>query len=65
MNKEDKDTAGIWAEHLGDAFVGCYGLMDDLRVNGVSDDIINKVYEASILIEEAQQILQSIYEGDI
>ena len=31
MRKENRDTAGIWAEQLGDAHVGCYGLLDDLK----------------------------------
>lgn len=31
MKKENRETAGIWADHLGDAHVGCYGLLDDLK----------------------------------
>lgn len=31
MRKENRDTAGIWAEQLGDAHVGCYGLLDELK----------------------------------
>lgn len=31
MTTTNKQTAAIWAEKLGDAYVGCYGLMDDIR----------------------------------
>lgn len=30
MSTTNKQTAAIWAEKLGDAYVGCNGLMDDL-----------------------------------
>lgn len=30
MTTTNKQTAAIWAEKLGDAYVGCYGLLDDL-----------------------------------
>ena len=31
MSKENRETAGIWTEHLGDAHVGCFALLDDLK----------------------------------
>lgn len=31
MTTTNKQTAAIWTEKLGDAYVGCYGLMDDFR----------------------------------
>ena len=39
MTTTNKQTAAIWAEKLGDAYVGCYGLLDDLdRENDVSNN---------------------------
>lgn len=62
MNKENRQTAGIWAEHLGDAFVGCYGLLDDLKKDNATDSEISKIVEASNLIEQAMGLLNEVFE---
>ena len=43
MNKENRQTAGIWAEHLGDAHVGCYGLLDDLKNDEATEAEIGNI----------------------
>lgn len=65
MNKENRQTAGIWAEHLGDAFVGCYGLLDDLKKDDATDSDISKIVEASNLIEQAMALLNDMSEGKL
>ena len=65
MNKENRQTAGIWAEHLGDAFVGCYGLLDDLKKDDATDSDISKIVEASNLIEQAMALLNDVSEGKL
>lgn len=62
MNKENRQTAGIWAEHLGDAFVGCYGLLDDLKKDDATECEIGKIVEASNLIEQAMGLLNEVFE---
>ena len=63
MNKENRQTAGIWAEHLGDAHVGCYGLLDDLKHDDATEAEIGNIVEASNLIDRAIDLLNSVYEG--
>lgn len=65
MNKENRQTAGIWAEHLGDAHVGCYGLLDDLKNDEATEAEIGNVVEASYLIDRAIDLLNAVYEGTI
>ena len=61
MRKENRDTAGIWAEQLGDAHVGCYGLLDDLENDEATETEIGNIVEASNLIE----LLNAVYEGTV
>ena len=63
MNKENRETAGIWAEHLGDAHVGCYGLLDDLKHDDATEAEIGNIVEASNLIDRAIDLLNAVYEG--
>lgn len=63
MRKENRDTAGIWAEHLGDAHVGCYGLLDDLKNDDATEAEIGNIVEASNLIDRAIELLNDVYEG--
>ena len=44
MTATNKQTAAIWAEKLGDAYVGCYGLLDDLdrEKDGTEEEFRNK-----------------------
>ena len=63
MNKENRETAGIWADHLGDAHVGCYGLLDDLKNDEATEAEIENIVEASNLIDRAIDLLNSVYEG--
>ena len=65
MNKENRETAGIWAEHIGDAYVGCYGLLDDLESDDATEDEIGNIVEASNLIERAMELLNAVYEGNV
>ena len=61
MNKENRQTAGIWADRLGDAHVGCYGLLDDLKHDEATE--IGNIIEASNLIDRAIFLLTAVYEG--
>ena len=63
MTKENRETAGIWAEHLGGAFVGCYGLLDDLNNDEATEVEIGNIVEASNLIERAMGLLTAVAEG--
>lgn len=63
MNKENRQTAGIWADHLGDAHVGCYGLLDDLKNDEATEAEIENIVEASNLIDRAIDLLNAVYEG--
>ncbi len=63
MNKENRQTAGIWADHLGDAHVGCYGLLDDLKNDNATEAEIGNIVEASNLIDRAIELLNAVYEG--
>ena len=65
MNKENRQTAGIWAEHLGDAHVGCYGLLDDLKHDDVTEAEIEIVVKAGNLIDRAIELLNAVYEGTV
>lgn len=65
MRKENRNTAGIWAEHLGDAHVGCYGLLDDLKYDDATDAEIFNIVEASNLIDRAIELLNAVYEGTL
>ena len=66
MNKENRQTAGIWAEHLGDAHVGCYGLLDDLKhYDDATEAEIGNIVEASNLIDRAIDLLNAVYEGTV
>ena len=58
MTTTNKQTAAIWAEKLGNAYVGCYGLRDDLdRENDGTEEERNAKGQASELIAEAQALL--------
>ena len=63
MSRENRQTAGIWAEHLGDAHVGCYGLLDDLKHDDATEAEIGNIVEASNLIDRAIDLLNAVYEG--
>lgn len=63
MKKENRETAGIWADHLGDAHVGCYGLLDDLKNDDATKAEIENIVEASNLIDRAIELLSAVYEG--
>lgn len=65
MNKENRQTAGIWAEHLGDAHVGCYGLLDDLKNDEATEAEIENIVEASNLIDRAIVLLNAVHEGSV
>ena len=58
---EHKQTAAIWAEKLGDAYVGCYGLLDDLdREKDGTVEEQNAIGQAAELIAEAQALLEKV-----
>ena len=63
MKKENRETAGIWADHLGDAHVGCYGLLDDLKNDEATEAEIGNIVEAGNLIDKAIDLLNAVYEG--
>ena len=63
MNKENRQTAGIWADRLGDAHVGCYGLLDDLKHDEATEAEIGNIVEASNLIDRAIDLLAAAYDG--
>lgn len=65
MNKENRETAGIWADHLGDAHVGCYGLLDDLKHDEATETEIEHIVKASNLIDRAIDLLNEVYEGTL
>ena len=65
MNKENRQTAGIWADHLGDAHVGCYGLLNDLKNDEATEAEIENIVEASNLIDRAIDLLNAVYEGTV
>ena len=65
MRQENRETAGIWAEHLGDAHVGCYGLLDDLKQDDATKAEIGNIVEASNLIDRAIELLNAVYEGTV
>ncbi len=65
MNKENRQTAGIWADHLGDAHVGCYGLLNDLKNDEATEAEIENIVEASNLINRAIDLLNAVYEGTV
>ena len=57
MTTTNKQTAAIWAEKLGDAYVGCYGLLDDLdRDKDGTEEEQNAIGQATELIAEAQTL---------
>ena len=59
MTTTNKQTAAIWAEKLGDAYVGCYGLLDDLdREKDCTVEEQNAIGQAAELIAEAQALLE-------
>lgn len=61
MTATNKQTAAIWAEKLGDAYVGCYGLLDDLdREKDGTEEEQNAIGQAAELIAEAQVLLEKI-----
>lgn len=61
MTTTNKQTAAIWAEKLGDAYVGCYGLMDDLRyANDYTEEELESIGMAAELIAEAQALLEKV-----
>lgn len=63
MNKVNRQTAGIWADRLGDAHVGCYGLLDDLKHDEATEAEIGNIVEASYLIDRVIFLLTAVYEG--
>lgn len=63
MREENRDTAGIWAEQLGDAYVGCYGLIDDLENDEVTEAEIDSIIEASNHIDRAIELLNAVCTG--
>lgn len=63
MNKENRQTAGIWADRLGDAHVGCYGLLGDLKHDEATEAEIGNIVEASYLIDRVIFLLTAVYEG--
>ena len=65
MRKENRETAGIWAEHLSDAHVGCFGLLDDLKNDEPTEAETNNIIEASNLIDRAIELLNAVYEGTV
>jgi hypothetical protein len=65
MKKENRQTAGIWADYLGDAHVGCYGLLDDLKIDDATEAEIGNIVEASNLIDKAIGLLNAVYEDRV
>ncbi|MCF2615354.1 hypothetical protein [Leyella stercorea] len=61
MTTTNKQTAAIWTEKLGDAYVGCYGLLDDLdREKDGTVEEQNAIGQAAKLIAEAQALLEKV-----
>ena len=61
MTTTNKQTAAIGADKLGDAYVGCYGLLDDLdREKDGTVEEQNAIGQASELIAEAQALLEKV-----
>ena len=61
MTATNKQTAAIWVEKLGDVYVGCYGLLDDLdREKDGTEEEQNAIGQAAELIAEAQVLLEKI-----
>lgn len=61
MTTTNKQTAAIWAEKLGDAYVGCYSLLDDLdREKDGTVEEQNAISQAAELIAEAQALLEKV-----
>ena len=61
MTTTNKQTAAIWAEKPGDAYVGCYGLLDDLdREKDGGGEEQNAIGQAAELIAEAQALLEKV-----
>lgn len=61
MTTTNKQTAAIWAEKLGDAYVGCYGLLDDLdREKDGTVEEQNAIGQAAEQIAEAQALLEKV-----
>lgn len=61
MTTTNKQTAAIWAEKLGDAYVECYGLLDDLdREKDGTVEEQNAIGQAAELIAEAQALLEKV-----
>ena len=61
MTTTNKQTAAIWAEKLGDAYVGCYGSLDDLdREKDGTVEEQNAIGQAAELIAEAQALLEKV-----
>lgn len=61
MTTTNKQTAAIWAEKLSDAYVGCYGLLDDLdREKDGTVEEQNAIGQAAELIAEAQALLEKV-----
>lgn len=65
MKTVNRQTTAIWAEHFGDAFVGCNGLLDELKNNEATEAEIGNIVEASNLIEEAINLLNAVAEGTV
>ena len=63
MRKENRETAGIWAEHLSDAHVGCFGLLDNLKNDEPTEAEIYNIIEASNFIDRAIELLYAVYKG--
>lgn len=65
MNKNNRDAAGIWADHLSAACIGCSGLLDDLKHDDATDAEIENIVEASNLIDRAIELLNAVFEGTV
>lgn len=65
METVNRQTTAIWAEHLGDAFVGCNGLLDELKNDEATEAEIGNIVETSNLIEEAINLLNAVAEGTV
>ena len=59
MTTTNKQTAAIRVDKLGDAYVGCYHLLDDIdREKDGTEEEQNAIGQAAELIAEAQALLE-------
>lgn len=62
MEIVDKQSAGIIADELGGAIIGCYSLVEDLTKKKEDSTTIEQVSEAIYYLEKAQDILTDLCE---